>query len=237
MRYRHTLVALASLLAGCNIIDSSLLNSGRDAATPHDAIIDGDSDAPLDAYAPFAGNLVTNPGFESGSTNWANDGGGTIGLSTVETHTGTNSLATTARTGLWNGPAQSLLAKIRPGKQYTASVYARLVSPLTAPGPDSFMLSIKFDCLEITGDQFNTDNLRTPAPASDNTVWVHPTSMFMAPNKVGCTLTQFQIYVETTLGHCQTTTTTACTASVQCGAEICVGNDFYVDDFAVNEVP
>jgi hypothetical protein len=180
---------------------------GIDAGTHADSHVGVPIDAPPDAFVPH--NLVPNPGGETGdATGWTNNGGGaTVTASTALTHTGADSLLTTARSGTWNGPAVSLT--VIPGHTYAASIFARLVNG----GTETFSVSIRHTCSEDNVQHFNTANERITVNALDNNVWVNPTSTFTVVSS-GCTISNFLVYVETTTN----------------------AEDFYVDDISVIDV-
>lgn len=200
-----------ALAGGCSVIKPDLLEGTdaprADARPPQDAAID----ARPDAYAPFEGNLVGNPGVETGSIGWTTNGGAAqIAATTAMFHGGASSLVTTARTAAWNGPAVSLFEKIRPNRAYAATVFARLVAAST----DKFYISTRHTCAEDAGTQhFNQNTTRTFSTASD-TAWTQPTSTFTVAGPPACTLTSFIVYVET-----ENTTL----------------SEFYVDDLVVEE--
>jgi hypothetical protein len=93
-------------------------------------------------------NLLTNPGFESGTSGWQVNGSGTLAASTGTVRSGTQSLAITGRTGAWNGPAQDVTSRLINGKPYATSVWVRSQSgtpsakatvALTANGTTSYL--------------------------------------------------------------------------------------------------
>jgi hypothetical protein len=200
-----------AIAGGCNVIKSDLLDVAdaprADARPPQDAPID----AKPDAYEPFMGNLVGNPGVETGTLGWTTNGGSAqIAATTTIFHAGASSLVTTGRTAAWNGPAVSLFDKIRPNRSYGATVFARLVVAAT----DKFYISTRHTCAEDAGTQhFNQATTRTFSTASD-TAWTQPTSTFTVAGPPACTLTSFIVYVET-----ENTTL----------------SEFYVDDLDVQE--
>jgi len=78
-----------------------------------------------------AQNLVTNPGFETGSISpWGTFGGGPTILSveTTQVHSGTYAAEVTNRTAMYQGISQSLLNALTPGVTYNVSAWVRLVS-------------------------------------------------------------------------------------------------------------
>lgn len=211
----RTWIQIAAALIGlsaCNVIKPELLEQ-NDASTtdarPRDA---APIDAPPDAYVPSEGNLVMNPGLESGTPlGWTTNGGAaTIALSTTQAHGGTRSLTTGARSGEWNGPAVAMFGIVRQTRSYTATVWARLVET----GTDDFFVSVRHTCAETGGtERFNVNNTRTSA-TGNATSWVQPSSTFTVVGTGDCTLSSFIVYVESeTLA------------------------DFYVDDLDVREIP
>lgn len=221
---RVIVVALAALLAGgCNVIkpdllpdvpdDAPMMMKPSDDALLHDAM---SIDAPPDAYVPASGNLVPNPGFElMETTGWTNSGHGTIGLSSGSGHTGTKCLLTTERTANWNGPAAVMTAKVRPGRKYAMTAFARLM----VAGSEGFNVSLRTTCAE-TGQHFNDQTSQHAATVTDNITWAQPNSTFTLPSEPACTLTEVLIYVETTTDLSPSTSYPA----------------FYVDDLEVTEV-
>ena len=89
---------------------------------------------------PTSGNLITNPGMETGNTSgWSVNGAGTIAVSTAQKHSGTYSLLHTGRTATWNGPLQNLTSKVQSGKTYACSGWVRLDNTASA----SIIMTIK----------------------------------------------------------------------------------------------
>jgi len=72
-----------------------------------------------------ATNLLTNPGFESGTTGWSGLGC-SITTSTTVYRSGSRSGYAYSRTATWNGLLQSLLGKMEAGKTYTISGWMML---------------------------------------------------------------------------------------------------------------
>ena len=190
-RFPAIIMAVAAI-TGCTVIKEDLLgpSDARIDAKPGEAAID----APSDAYVPFAGNLASNPDLENNSTQgWSTNGGSAVvAVSTAQAHAGTHSLLTNTRQGKWNGPAITLTATIRPGKMYSASAWVRLM----ATGTDKVAISTKHMCIESAGtEMFNSQTNRVLANATE-TAWVQPTSTFTVASSATCTLSLFQVYVE-----------------------------------------
>lgn len=73
-----------------------------------------------------ADNLVTNPGFESGTTGWSGIGC-SISTSTGEFRSGSRSGYAYNRTNTWNSLRQSMLGKMTDGKIYRISGWMKLL--------------------------------------------------------------------------------------------------------------
>ncbi len=77
--------------------------------------------------ARAAVNLLTNPGFETGTTTgWTGRGGSSLAASSAQVHTGSFSGLASNRTQTWEGPMQSLLGVMQNGKSYKISGWVRL---------------------------------------------------------------------------------------------------------------
>ena len=72
-----------------------------------------------------AANLVTNPGFESGTTGWTT-WGSTITKSTEQMRGGSCSCLNTARAYDWQGCVQDLTGKFTVGTTYRVSAWVRM---------------------------------------------------------------------------------------------------------------
>jgi glucuronoarabinoxylan endo-1,4-beta-xylanase len=70
-------------------------------------------------------NVLTNPGFESGTSSWSGFGC-SFTTSTTIYHSGTKSGYAYSRTATWNGISQSLLGKLTPSKTYIITAWLRL---------------------------------------------------------------------------------------------------------------
>jgi glucuronoarabinoxylan endo-1,4-beta-xylanase len=78
-------------------------------------------------------NLVTNPGFENGTTGWTARAGGTFAETTNPVRTGTNAGRSYSRTQTYQGIKQSLLEKVQFGTAYTISAYLRTSTSASSP--------------------------------------------------------------------------------------------------------
>ena len=82
----------------------------------------------LPVFLSNAANLVTNPGFESGTTGWSAFGPDSLSAPTTLPHTGSHSVFVQGRTDTWNGVAQSMFNILQPGTTYTISAWVQLAS-------------------------------------------------------------------------------------------------------------
>ena len=80
--------------------------------------------APSGLAVDAPANLLINPGFESGVTPWVPRGPESLAISTTA-HTGAGAVLVTNRTATWQGAAQSMFGRMRPGGSYACSVWAR----------------------------------------------------------------------------------------------------------------
>jgi hypothetical protein len=88
-------------------------------------------------------NLVLNPGFESGLTNWyANYGSGSIQIDTNQAHSGTQSILATGRDSTWNGPEQDMRGRMFGNKTYRISCWAKLKGTTSS---DNLKLTLRID--------------------------------------------------------------------------------------------
>jgi arabinoxylan arabinofuranohydrolase len=100
------------------------------------------------ALSPAYGdiNLLTNPGFESGTTGWFAFGGCKFKVSTTVYRSGTSSGYAYDRTQPYQGIAQSLLGKMEAGKTYAITGWMKLEG---ASGSDN---TIKATIKKTTAD-------------------------------------------------------------------------------------
>lgn len=73
-------------------------------------------------------NILTNPGFESGTTGWAARGGSISAVTSPTPHSGTYCGRAYNRTATWNGIQQNVLGKMVVGQTYTVSGWVRTSS-------------------------------------------------------------------------------------------------------------
>jgi hypothetical protein len=89
---------------------------------------------PLFVVDTTSNNLVTNPGFETGTTGWATRGSSTISQNLVKanTYNGLASLQAVVTAASSGASTNSFTATIASGTQYTMSVYVRSTSAISA---------------------------------------------------------------------------------------------------------
>ena len=98
------------------------------------------------------GNIITNGGAESGTTGWAPFGSGTLSAPTTA-RSGSRSLLSSGRTAAWNGPGQSVPAKLVNGRVYSTAVWARTQSgPATLRAMLAITAGGRTSCLGLTPD-------------------------------------------------------------------------------------
>lgn len=68
------------------------------------------------------GNLLSNPGFEEGTTGWQ-VWGGSLSATSDRAHSGTSSGVVSARTETWHGAVRDVLGRALPGSTYEAGVW------------------------------------------------------------------------------------------------------------------
>jgi glucuronoarabinoxylan endo-1,4-beta-xylanase len=74
-----------------------------------------------------AQNLLTNPGFETGTTTpWFAFGSPTLTVESTQVHSGSYACAVTGRTATYMGIAQSMLGLLQSGQTYTVSAWVML---------------------------------------------------------------------------------------------------------------
>lgn len=85
------------------------------------------------ASAGIAENVLTNPGFESGTVGWSGFGPVSFTAPTTLPQSGFRSALIQNRTAAWNGVAQSVRQVMQPGVTYTISAWVRLASGGSQP--------------------------------------------------------------------------------------------------------
>lgn len=125
-------------------------------------------------------NMLTNPGFEQGTTGWSAAGGSIT--TAADSHSGTSSLKVYNRTGASNSARQKL--SIQNGKTYTFSAFTKLGS-----GTDSAYLMIE---IVVGGQTYWRQLASNPV---NSTIWT-PLSRTYTFNEAG-PITSAYLYVQT----------------------------------------
>lgn len=106
-------------------------------------------------------NLLSNPGFEDGTTGWMG-WGATLSASTERVRTGSGAAVASGRSDTWSGAAQDIFSKVEPGGTYLASFWVTVWDPqspasvgadagvTTNPGsPHAVSLTMKSTCGDV----------------------------------------------------------------------------------------
>jgi len=88
-------------------------------------------------------NLVKNPGFELGLTDWYANYGGTIQIDSSQAHSGNQSILVTGRTSSWNGPEQDMRDRMFANKNYRILCWAKLKGTTTSSATLKLTLRMK----------------------------------------------------------------------------------------------
>ena len=98
-----------------------------------------------------AQQLLKNPGFESGVTDWSHDGF-TMMTSSEEVHEGRVSVKCTGRSQPWQGPAQDV--NIVRNQQYVFTSYIKIINDLPADTSQTAVVKIRFSFPDGRVDYF-----------------------------------------------------------------------------------
>jgi glucuronoarabinoxylan endo-1,4-beta-xylanase len=135
------------------------------------------------AYGANA-NILTNPGFESGTTGWSAFGGSfTTVSSNPSPHSGSLSGRAYSRTNTWNGILQSVLNKMVVGQTYTISGWVRTASP-------SADIHLTFAKTDSNGTAYAWGATGT----ANNTSWTYISGSYTLT--ANGTITALNLYVE-----------------------------------------
>ncbi len=133
-------------------------------------------------------NVLTNPGFESGTTGWTARGGGvSITAVTSPVNSGEAGAFVDNRTSSWHGIQQDMLNKMVEGQTYQVAAYVRTNSAA------DLNVVVTFQQTD-GGNDGNTQYKRTASGNADNSGWTYVSGTFTLD--VTGTLTQLLIYVE-----------------------------------------
>lgn len=83
---------------------------------------------PEQPETPVSNEILANPDFESGISNWFSHGSTSVTLETVEVHSGNNSAKAADRTDGWNGIAHGVDGLLTAGETYTVSAWVKLAN-------------------------------------------------------------------------------------------------------------
>jgi len=136
------------------------------------------------ATSATAQNLLSNPGFESGTTGWSGWGAVTLTSSTALPHTGSRSALVQNRTATWNGVGRSVLGLLQPTNTYRLSAWARLVSG----GPQPIKLTMH----KVDGGGTAYDQVASGTASATN--WTRLFGGYVLPSTGA--LTALNLYLE-----------------------------------------
>jgi predicted outer membrane repeat protein len=179
--------AVLPLLAGSPAIDASpvpqLPVDQRGVRRPIGSAAD------LGAFEGSCGasgqQLVSNQGFESGTTGWVGSFGTTITSSTAQAHSGARSLRIANRNlGTWQGAETNLLGLASPGDVLQATLWARVEGDPSEP----VLFTMRSTC-QGAATTFTT----VASATATNTAWVQLSGSVQVPS---CTLTELVVYAE-----------------------------------------
>ncbi|HTV23871.1 MAG TPA: carbohydrate binding domain-containing protein [Polyangiaceae bacterium] len=180
-----------------------------------DAGSGGTSDAGAGGMAPTPGlNLLANPSFETGVSEWAPVGNCTTTVVNDVARTGTHSLLTANRTQTWDGPSLDLMDRLVPGARYELRGWVRRAPPPADAGPAetgaTAGITLKRVCATLDPAAGVFVALAEGQPLADD--WLELSASFEAPT---CALTELSIYFE----------------------QVAAGVDFYLDDASLAALP
>ncbi len=127
------------------------------------------------------GNLLSNPGFEDGTTGWE-AWGGQISAVADPAHSGGFSGRVTGRTEDWNGGVRDILALVDAGKTYQASAWAT-----TSGSGQKVALTVQAVC---GGTE---DYISVASSSASSGTWAQLRGTFTVPS---CSLQSLTLYVE-----------------------------------------
>ena len=99
------------------------------------------------ANADVGPNIITNPGFEQGTTGWfPNNGNGTDSATltpTSDAYSGSSAVLVTNRTTTGSGPMQDVSGKVQAGKTYTVTARVKYENP-SSPATKQFFITMHY---------------------------------------------------------------------------------------------
>jgi endo-1,4-beta-xylanase len=101
--------------------------------TPTDTPTPTNTPVPTNTPTPTptpSGELLTNPGFEQGTTDWSNFGGTSISAQSTYVHSGGQAVKVSNRNATWDGVQQDVTSQVQANGQgsYTLTAWFRLAS-------------------------------------------------------------------------------------------------------------
>lgn len=157
--------------------------------------------------AAFAQTALVNDGFEGSTDGWSNFGTATLTDTTADAHTGSYSLAVTARAASYAGPSLDLTSQLVPGATYQFSVWVKLL-----PGQTVSSLGLNMTMKRTpSGGSAAYDGIAT-ATANDST-WVQLTGQYSFAGSVS----NMTVYIQNANGSDPL-------------------ESFYIDDFVLTEL-
>lgn len=170
---------------------------------------DGGSGGSGGSNEPVGVNLIDNPGFETGASQWMPIGPCLVTMIDDPTPRpdSTKCLRTTNRTDTWNGPMLNLLGRVTPGNRYSLTVWARtdagdaegetladggVVPPPPAPASSTIGITMKRLCAATDPATGSFTPLLQGVTSSPE--WTELVTSFVAPDCVD--LQEFSVYVE-----------------------------------------
>lgn len=134
---------------------------------------------------PRGANLLSNSGFETGTTDgWVAWGGATIAATTAQARTGVYSGIVTNRNATWEGPVATLTAAVTLGATYAASMWLRVDGAPSAPVD----LTVKTTC-SGAADVYQ----QIASGTATDTGWVQLSGTIVVPL---CSLVELDLYAE-----------------------------------------
>lgn len=143
----------------------------------------GSVSAPSDDAGPD-GNLVIDPGFETGVSNWSSFGSLQLSRQSQGPYAGSYCLRASSRSDSWAGPLYSLKDVVSAGESYRVTAWLR-----TAHVDQSVKITAKTLCSGETSSSFAEVFSLSPA----QNYWQSYSGTFVAPS---CTLEDFGLYIE-----------------------------------------
>ena len=166
--------------AGCTPTDVAIFFEGTDPA--YDVYLDDVK------VIPPSSNLVTDGGFESGTAGWSSWNGATLGASSAQSHTGSQSLHATNRPDANQFAVYSLTGRAQTNTTYSVSAWALI----NGTGNGTVRLASKVACAGAADTYPWIQNNTAVVPG----MWTQLSGNLVIP--AGCTPTDVAIFFEGT---------------------------------------